>query len=376
MKESINKQKEIKRGVKDMRGKRIHYNTLFKILVTVCALILLAGMITGCGKEPADNAGNNEEVLLVSDNSTLSDNTLLSGNSTPTDEPEGQSVEDVENEEDISIQQVSNYTSVNSDEESLIQLVKDTIIGVDNDLQAAYEKNPDLQSVLSVIEGLEAVQHDDLCVNFMELVPEDMTLSVDSNLTVLDVSGSIGETVFEQFENFSTEGYTTEKELLGHLIGYGLYGADVDEISDWSVQADNIYKFLDGEIDFEINFDVLFNNNGVNYMALIGNVDGQYRVIDIINADKDQSVLELIENPVQFEDPQVEPTPEEEVIIDDSYNYSNTINDPGYQGEKEGYVYEEGLGYIPIVDDEGPDTRNDWAPTEEEAEQGERIGYM
>lgn len=376
MKESINKQKEIKRGVKDMRGKRMHYNTLFKILVTVCALILLAGMITGCGKEPADHAGNNEEVTQVSDNSTLSDNTLLSGNSTPTDEPEGQSVEDVDNEEDISIQQVVNYTSIKTDEESLIQLVKDTIIGVDNDLQAAYEKNPDLLSVLSVIEGLEAVQHDDLCVNFMELVPKDMTLSVDSNLTVLDVSGSIGETVFEQFENFSTEGYTTEKELLGHLIGYGLYGVDVEGISDWSVQADNVYKFLDGEIDFEINFDVLFNNNGVNYMALIGNVDGQYRVIDIINADKDQSILELIENPVQFEDPQVEATPEEEVIIDDSYNYNNTINDPGYQGEKEGYVYEEGLGYIPIVDDEGPDTRNDWAPTEEEAEQSDIIGYM
>ena len=50
-----------------MKGKMIQNNTWFKMLITLCVLTLLTGMITGCGKKPADNVGNNEEVTQVAE---------------------------------------------------------------------------------------------------------------------------------------------------------------------------------------------------------------------------------------------------------------------------------------------------------------------
>lgn len=67
-----------------MKGKMIQNNTWFKMLITLCVLTLLTGMITGCGKKPADNAGNNEEVTQVT-NEVEEQPTV---EPTPSEEPE------------------------------------------------------------------------------------------------------------------------------------------------------------------------------------------------------------------------------------------------------------------------------------------------
>lgn len=52
------------------------------------------------------------------------------------------------------------------------------------------------------------------------------------------------------------------------------------------------------------------------------------------------------------------------------------VTDPGYQGERDGFIYTPGVGYVPRQGD--PDAgmhENEWAPSEDELS-GEKIGSM
>lgn len=294
---------------------------------------------------------------------------------------------------DSNLEQVVSYTSTRTDEEGLIQLVKDTIAFANADLQEASKENESLPLVLDVLESVGAEQYDQLDVNFVEAIPEGVDLKVDESLTALDVAGSIGNSLFEQYESFGPEGYTGGKNLLAHFVGYGLYGVNVNGVSDWSVQADNLHKFVDGDVEFEVNFDVLFTSNGIKWMALVGNVDGEYRVLDVINANKDQSLLKLIEDPVELTVPQSEPEPQPQQPGgnggngngggdggNDGGNTDPNAGQPSYEGEKDGYIWTPGIGYVPTTPtpnspDLEPDHRNEYAP-DPDSDLGPIIGNM
>lgn len=194
-----------------------------------------------------------------------------------------------ENEKATALSQVC-YTTDQTDDESLIQLVKDTITSAS--IEIKYAKEAEQSRTKSLLESVEdACKRDDLESTFAMLNPvaaeggAEITY-VPEDWTFLQAAGGVGGVIFHRYE--LEEVQITESNMLKYFIANGMYNFDVTQLDSFEIADESGMTLVDVNDDkFDVNFTVTFTNkgNGVEYVALIGNVNGGYVVLDAINAE-------------------------------------------------------------------------------------------
>ena len=182
------------------------------------------------------------------------------------------------------------YTTDGTDDESLIQLVKDTITSAG--IQIKYAEEEEQSRTKSLLESVEdACKRNDLGSTFAMLNPVaaeggDEIKYVPEDWTFLQAAGGVGSVIFHRYE--LEEAQITDSNMLKYFIANGMYNFDVTQLDGFEIADGSGMALVDvNEDKYDVNFTVTFTNkeNGVPYVALIGNVNGGYVVLDAINAE-------------------------------------------------------------------------------------------
>ena len=249
------------------------------------------------------------------------------------------------------VPKVSSYVDTDIDEEGLIRLVKETITSAKERLQDALD-NGDTGRVRVMLAAIEdARKRNALNETFKPLGDSSNPLREENrDWTFTEAASSLGYILFE--ENNLERSYMYKSNFCKHLVAQGVYDFDVEKLENFEIDTPNA-KFHDMRLeDFEVNFVVSMDYEGTKWAAIVGNVDFSYVVFDIVQEKILNDVIDVIEeiepeiesSEVESE-PEVKNEPNGRPKRDDGNNDSN--KDPGYEGEKDGYKYIPGLGYIP-----------------------------
>lgn len=268
----------------------------------------------------------------------------------------------------VTVEQVINYTSVDCDEDSLKQLVVDTIQSANVQIEEARsdEVSQDLSVIMDAVD--EARKNGALGDTFVPLGEESNPLSEDKqNWTYADVSGAIGGLLFNGKN--PARNVLEQSDLLKNLVAEGVYLFDVEKLEIHDVNGTFDIAFVDVKTgNYDVNFEINMNYEGQEWVALVGNVNYAYRVLDFVKAEdlenfvvytgtktetvtqttssvNDGPIEETVNVPVQEEQGQeTTQVPVQQEIYDDPY-----VGAPNYTGPREGYFYdwiEE--DYLPI----------------------------
>ncbi|MBD5528267.1 MAG: hypothetical protein HDR02_07660 [Lachnospiraceae bacterium] len=255
------------------------------ICITVSAVVILTAIacimifINGNKRNGQDDVmvASNEEATPAPSPTSIPDPT-----STPTPEVTPSPAPEVTpSPANDNIVQIISYTSIECDEDSLKKLVIDTMNGMNERMLSYSDESDEFKAVVISIQ-----EHNFLHSN--QLVGTADIEGVDGieGLTWLDICGCVGTVVFDAMDDsyLHPGNYHSGTSYLAHMVAYGLYETDVKSES-LDVQAGNEHSFeVSGEM-FDVNFEAYFEHDGVKYVALIGNVDNAYKVLDIVNAD-------------------------------------------------------------------------------------------
>lgn len=193
------------------------------------------------------------------------------------------------------------YTTDRTDDESLIRLVKDTITSAG--IQIKYAEGEEQSRTKSLLESVEdACKRNDLGSTFAMLNPVtaesgDEIKYVPEDWTFLRAAGGVGSIIFHRYE--LEEAQITDSNMLKYFIANGMYNFDVTQLDGFEIADGSGMALVDvNEDKYDVNFTVTFTNkeNGVPYVALIGNVNGGYVVLDAVNAEWVNQVT------IQYED--------------------------------------------------------------------------
>ena len=123
----------------------------------------------------------------------------------------------------------------------------------------------------------------------MDQIAEVSDSAAATNLTYLDVAGSIGTDLFYNTTNYVPGYYRPGEVLCRMFIADGVYNLPIESVTEWSVASDTSGTFLTSEITgthMEINFIVKFTYNNQQYQALVGNISNGYIVLDIAKVNQ------------------------------------------------------------------------------------------
>lgn len=261
----------------------------------------------------------------------------------------------------VTVEQVINYTSVDCDEDSLKQLVVDTIQSANVQIEEARsdEVSQDLSVIMDAVD--EARKNGALGDTFVPLGDELNPLPDEKqNWTYFDVSGAIGGSLFDGKN--PARNVLEPSDLLKNLVAEGVYLFDVEKLEIHDVNGTFDISFVDVETgNYDVNFEINMNYEGQEWVALVGNVNNAYRILDIVRPEDLDSIL--VYNGVEPQQQNVASTSEEpiEEVVNvpvqegsennavqqsdsPSYledpNYDPWIGWPNYTGPREGYFYE------------------------------------
>lgn len=332
-------------------------------ICAVIAMVVIAGGITAAismsGKKSQAvfaEENVNEPVELPEDAADITDNVKIEEELSET---EADMVEDW----------VAVYTTEYSDEESLIQLVKDTIRSADHQFEQAVQENGESSRIATLLHSIEDARINN--VDFDNIfMPADTGFIVDSKIqswTYWDVAGALGQCLFYQ-KNLEKDDLFTG-EMLKRFVAYGVFNYDVEGINHWKVEG-IVDALFPADIDFDVNFIVYFDHGNQQHAAIIGNVNGEYVVLDIIYADELDGIL--VKKEAQAEEPEVKP----EVALPAEEEGNDTHVGNGYEGEKEGYIYIPGYGYIKDEGGPGEPLPGDGLPSYDDVKDDPERGNM
>lgn len=299
----------------------------------------------------------------------------------------------------VSVEQVINYTSVDCDESSLKQLVIDTIQSANVQIEEARSDEAS-QTVSVIMDAVdEARKNGALGDTFVPLGDESNPLSDEKqNWTYADVSGAIGGLLF--YGKDPARSLLEPSDMLKNFVSNGIYYYNPELIDCFIISEVFDTAFVDGQTgNYDVNFEISFIYRDQEMIALVGNVDHVYRVLDVVKAEdlenfvvytgiitetatqnassvNDGSIEETVNVPVQEEQLEVNTqVPVQQEIYDDPY-----VGAPNYTGPREGYFYdwiEE--DYLPINGTNslrGEDLMGNLPSNEEyEAAGGQYYGY-
>lgn len=263
----------------------------------------------------------------------------------------------------VTVEQVINYTSVDCDEDSLKQLVVDTIQSANVQIEEArsVEDFQDMSIIMDAVD--EARKNGALGDTFVPLGDESNPLPDEKqNWTYFDVSGAIGGSLFDGKN--PARNVLEPSDLLKNLVAEGVYLFDVEKLEIHDVNGTFDIAFVDVETgNYDVNFEINMNYEGQEWVALVGNVNYAYRVLDFVKAEdlenfvvytgtktetvtqttssvNDGPIEETVNVPVQegSENNAVQQSDSPSYLEDP--NYDPWIGWPNYTGPREGYFYE------------------------------------
>jgi len=260
------------------------------------------------------------------------------------------------------LDRINEYTAIEADKETLISLVVDTInlarkrIEGDLSLNESVARNV-LKPLVDAVRGGK-----DLNEPFDPMGGSDF-----DGWTYWDHAGMVGNYIFNHEDYSSIAEMPFERsEVMKQFVGNAVFDLKTDDLAGWELATPSGMNLA----DFDVNYELSFLSNGIKYLALVGNQDGKYVVLDVIMlsapsiaADGQNDVLGLERGQQKNQQPQQAiqpvkipaktpandvnaPTPENE--LEASPGEQMPI-DYGPEGPKEGYVYVPGFGYIPIT---------------------------
>lgn len=214
----------------------------------------------------------------------------------------------------------------------------------------------------------DARDRNSLFETFSPLNGAESPLSEDmSNWTYVDVSGAIGGLLF--YGKNPARSLLEQSDMLKNFVSNGVYSFDTELIDDFVISDTFDTVFVDGKTgDFDVNFEINMNYEDQEWIALVGNVDSAYRILDIVKAEELGNFIVyngVVEEEVEQEvvtqtQTEVNEVPEEIVNVPAQEEqvgepYSQTIMQdpyegaPNYTGPREGYYYSWRKGdYLPL----------------------------
>lgn len=246
----------------------------------IVALIVACSFFMGRGGEQ-----ENDDQSLVALNEEPSPTPTVTPSPTPTPTPTvapepPSSSENV----DENVMQAVAYTTIECDEASLKKLVIDTMNGM-NERLSTYRGEVDVfNEFMEELESKDFVKNAPLDEKIGQL-SEEMNEEI-GELEWLEACGCVGETIFYALSDDSLHpnNYHEGPVLLSHAVAYSFYGFGLTE-DDLRIKADNTTQFETSNGNFDVNFDLYFDHDGESYVVLVGNVDGNYKVLDVVNVD-------------------------------------------------------------------------------------------
>lgn len=342
-----------------------------KAITAVCSmaalLVICVGVFAfiGAGKGDKVNANSNDSVEDVG-HTKVEDLDITK----PEGGGNGLSIQgvSVKNEDkDDQVEDLGVTTGIYTEREDLLDLVINTMYGMNERFGRYSEECEAFKTVLDELNKSSFINANQLNGKTGLNIEECEGLK---NLTWLDVCGSIGAAVFNELEDpyMHPANYKSGQEYLSHAIAYGVYEFELKK-DEMEIEEKTTYSIeISGE-QFDVNFEVHFEYNGVQYTALIGNVNGGYVVLDVVKIESVDGVEEVtgesttqsgsgdvaeqIPNETTPDVPQTTQKPEAQPTVPPNSTGYYDPNDPksglpGYEGPKEGYVYFPGIGYIEV----------------------------
>lgn len=322
-------------------------------LLCVVAIVVCVAMFAGKNNGSVETENTQANDTVSGNTSLLSEVNVVDSTSTHDSEPV-----------DESLEQVISYTSLECDEDSLKQLVIDTIRSANIQIEdARLDENFDTVSV--IMDAVDRARiNGELGGTFAPLGDESNPLPDDKqHWTYLEVSGAIGGLLFNGKD--PVRNILEQSDLLKNLVAEGVYLFDTERLEMDAVSGKFEAFFVDVITgNYDVNFEVNINYDGQDWIALIGNVNHEYRVLDVVKAEDLDNVLvynqvempvnaivgqEVVEEPedVFVQEEVTEPVNTQDIILDDPY-----VGMPNYTGPREGYFYSVYIhDYKPISED-------------------------
>ncbi len=263
----------------------------------------------------------------------------------------------------VSVEQVINYTSMECDESSLKQLVIDTIQSANVQIEEARnDQNFDDFSII-ILAIDDARERNGLLETFSPSDGVESPLVGDkSNWTYLDVSGAIGGLLF--YGKNPARSLLEPSDMLKNFVSNGIYYYDPELIDCFTISEVFDMTFVDGETgNYDVNFEINFIYRDQEMVALVGNVNSAYRILDIVRPEDlenfvvytgtktetvEQTTSPVNEGPIE----ETVNVPVQEGRLEQnnvqqydslSYledpNYDPWVGYPNYTGPREGYHY-------------------------------------
>ena len=338
-------------------------------LLCVVVIVVCVAMFAGKNNVSLETENTQENETVSGNTSLLSEINVVDSTSTPDSEPV-----------DESLEPIISYTSLECDEDSLKQLVIDTIRSANIQIEEArLDENFDTVSVIMDAVD-EARKNGELGGTFAPLGDQSNPLPDDKqHWTYLEVSGAIGGLLFNGKN--PVRNVLEQSDLLKNLVAEGVYLFDPEKLEMDAVSGTFEVMFVDVVAgNYDVNFEININYEGQGWVALIGNVDHAYRVLDVVKDEDLDNVLvynevEMPVNAVVGQEEVSEQVTTQYEILDDPY-----VGMPNYTGPREGYFYSVYThDYKPISEDSlliGEDLMGNLPSNEEyDAAGGQHHGY-
>lgn len=189
---------------------------------------------------------------------------------------------------------ITGLSTEQTDEDSLINLVKNTVVSVKSQMDYNLKETGDSVRVLSkALDSFTQTKSGAIDPNSVFDYGEEGNPFSEANAetdswTYNDVAGSIGYFVFYLDDSSKSIDYmfTQTGEFLKEFFINDFYHADENSFSDFELAGATNEYFSPSKDSMEINYKLQFKYNGQTYTALIGNMNEAYKVLDIIKGAK------------------------------------------------------------------------------------------
>ena len=189
---------------------------------------------------------------------------------------------------------ITGLSTEQTDEDSLINLVKNTVVSVKSQMDYNLKETGDSVRVLSkALDSFTQTKSGAIDPNSVFDYGEEGNPFSEANAetdswTYNDVAGSIGYFVFYLDDSSKSINYmfTQTGEFLKEFFINDFYHADENSFSDFELAGATNEYFSQSKDSMEINYKLQFKYNGQTYTALIGNMNEAYKVLDIVKGAK------------------------------------------------------------------------------------------
>lgn len=264
-----------------------------KLLTAGLGIMISVCLFAGCGADASD------QTAADTDNTVAETVTEQETETQKATEEVSEVVTETETEEATEIEVydeniITGLSTEQTDEDSLINLVKNTVVSVKSQMDYNLKETGDSVRVLSkALDSFTQTKSGAIDPNSVFDYGEEGNPFSEANAetdswTYNDVAGSIGYFVFYLDDSSKSIDYmfTQTGEFLKEFFINDFYHADENSFSDFELAGATNEYFSPSKDSMEINYKLQFKYNGQTYTALIGNMNEAYKVLDIVKGAK------------------------------------------------------------------------------------------